>query len=351
MLCRLISDTLSAQIHDTARRRVFESPQNQRTPSISVIVPTRENPDALERHLASLARVQYQNFEIIVVDNAPKTDRTKRVCDKFPFVHRVVEPRPKLAYARNTGWQIASKEIVAYSDDNTIVNSSWLTVLAEDYAAADVHCVAGIALPSSLDAIAEQQFAGDHAMPLGFHPRRYFAGVFNSSIWLDLARLGGNANISFRRSALQVRQGFDPALAEGGSLDLLVRVIRDGGDVLYDPRALHLGQQRRTISQLRRQALATGFGFATCCTKYFGDAELANSSAKSLRHWVGAQGFNHVGKNLAAAACRQPHTPFHLILLEFAGGILATNAYRRSVRRLRNDTAKFRRKGITRRAA
>ena len=47
--------------------------------------------------------------------NAPKTTRTWYVCQKFPFVRYVMEPRKGLDYARNTGWQAANGEIIVSS--------------------------------------------------------------------------------------------------------------------------------------------------------------------------------------------------------------------------------------------
>ena len=48
---------------------------------VSVVVCTRERPEHLRSALASLARLDHPDLEIIVVDNAPKTDATARVVD------------------------------------------------------------------------------------------------------------------------------------------------------------------------------------------------------------------------------------------------------------------------------
>ena len=116
LLAQLISDQLYIGVHDAARNRMFDSLRAKHNPSVSVVVCTREHPDVLERQLESLAQLEYPNYEVIVVDNAAKTERTKIVCEKFPFVRRVHEPRPGLDYARNTGWQVARNDIIAYTD-------------------------------------------------------------------------------------------------------------------------------------------------------------------------------------------------------------------------------------------
>ena len=47
------------------------------------------------------------------------------------------------------------------------------------------------------------------------------------------------------------------------------------------------------------------------------------------------------------AACGRQHFPIHLILLEVIGGVLGLRAYRRSVRKARNDAVKFHKLGMT----
>src|SRR3954469_9961578 len=86
LLAQLIGDTLWMQVNDAARLRTFEPAVPKRTLMISVVICTREHPAMLERQLRSIAQLEYPNFETIVVDNAPKTDATKKVCDRFPAV-------------------------------------------------------------------------------------------------------------------------------------------------------------------------------------------------------------------------------------------------------------------------
>ena len=57
--------------------------------SVTAVVCTRERPDALRRCLASLAAQDYPRAGILVVDNAPTGDATRRVVDEFPAVRYV----------------------------------------------------------------------------------------------------------------------------------------------------------------------------------------------------------------------------------------------------------------------
>ena len=110
MQATLIADQIGLQVIDAYRNRQYENPENgdrSKLPSMSVVVCTREHPDVLERQLNSLMRLDYPNYEVIVIDNAPRTTRTRKVCDRFPRVRYVLEPNKGLDYARNTGWRVA----------------------------------------------------------------------------------------------------------------------------------------------------------------------------------------------------------------------------------------------------
>ncbi len=351
LLSRLISEQLSREVFDAARQRGSDLTVESDAPSVSLIIPTRNNAPALKRLLASLVWLKYLRFEVIVVDNAPKDDATRDVCAQFDFVHHVVEPRPGIPYARNTGWQVARNDIVAYLDDTSIVDPQWLTAMTANYADPRVDCVAGAHLPSTLDTTSARIVERSPAAYFDLHRRFFAPGAWNTSIWLDLARSAAQTNFSVRRSAIAQMNGFDPALDRGGVLDLFTRVLRDGAHLIHDPRALALDQRRLTVQRLHQQAVDFGFSLAVCCSKFFHDAELANSSAITLRRWVREQALTQLKSNLFAAVRLQPHFPVRLILLELAGALLAAKAYRRGVRHVKTDSLRFRQKGMVRKAA
>ena len=355
LLSQIICDALWLQISDVARERTFErSKQTRHTPSSSVVVCTREHPELLERQLCSLAKLDYPDFEVIVVDNAPKTDRTKKVCEKFDFVRRVVEPRPGLDYARNTGWQVSSSEIIAYTDDDAIVDPQWLTALAENYADPQVNCVTGITFPLELETPAQEHFERYGGMQRGFHRRVYKPGTWNTFFPLGAGRFGAGVNLSLRRTALAAMGGFDPALDTGsltrgaGDLDIMVRALRDGGRLVYDPRAICFHQHRKTMSQLRRQMYDYGHGFAAYCAKHARDLELGNLCMSMSWRWVKWWGIKRFKDNLRLKVQGRPHFPLHLIVLEAMGAVAGIGAYRRSVQKVRSDSVRFVQMGIMR---
>ena len=342
-LHEMIAEQLSLHVYDACRNRAFDEPVLQRAIGVSIVVCTREHPDVLERQLASLARLEYSNYEVIVVDNAPRSDRTRQVCERFPFVRYVLEPRAGLDYARNTGWLTATKPVIAYTDDDAAVDSYWLAALALNYADPDVHCVTGCTFPLELETKAQHCFEKYGGMQRGFTRRVYKPGQWNAFFPLGSGRFGAGVNLSVRRDVLEKLGGFDPALdvgsvaRGGGDLDIMARVIQAGGTLVYEPRAIVWHQHRKTMTALRKQMFDYGWGFAAYAVKHARDLELGNYSISMLRRWSKRWGLKRLSDNLRLALRFQSHYPLDLILIEVLGGILGTRAYQRSVRKVRSD--------------
>ena len=90
----------------TSRKRVLQD-----APHFTAVVCTHERPEGLRLCLESLLAQNYPNFSIIVVDNAPNTDRSRLVVDAIasPIIKYVVEPQKGLSWARNRALQIINE--------------------------------------------------------------------------------------------------------------------------------------------------------------------------------------------------------------------------------------------------
>lgn len=101
---------------------------------VSIIIPTYNRAAALENCLNSLKSQSFQNFEVIVVDDASK-DNTKEVCDRFAnffdlnyFLMAKCSGGP--AKPRNLGVKNAKFEWVAFLDsDDTWENNKLQEVM------------------------------------------------------------------------------------------------------------------------------------------------------------------------------------------------------------------------------
>jgi GT2 family glycosyltransferase len=250
-------------------------------PFASVIVATRDRPESLAACLRSLLSLDYPNFEIIVVDNAPRTGATSDFIQQtycnVDQVRYVREERPGLSWARNRGLSEAHGEIVAITDDDVLVDKHWLTELVRGFSVAEnVACVTGNILPAEIETPAQlllEQFGGfskgftrqifdlsEHRSQHPLYP--YNAGTF-----------GSGANLAFKTSILREFNGFDCALGAGtlalGGEDLAIcfQVITEGYQLVYQPGALLRHFHRRDYASLRKQMYNYGVGLTAFLTK------------------------------------------------------------------------------------
>jgi len=210
---------------------------------ISVVVCTYNRAGTLRQMLEAffaqrdLAAV---NHELIVVDNN-SSDNTPVVVDefrRFPSLRYVVEERLGLSCARNRGVAEANGEIVAFLDDDAIVDKGWLVKLQECF-----------------DATTADVVGGRSYLIFEKHPSDWFGPYFGRLLsQVDLGQFRKvvsdgrgllGLNLSFRRSALVGDAPFDENLGRkgsgllGGEETTLVRSIAgSGGVVVYDPDAV-----------------------------------------------------------------------------------------------------------------
>ena len=241
-------------------------------PSVTVVVATRERTGSLAACLDSLARLDYPDYEVVIVDNDPVTDDTaKLIADRAdPGIRYARENRRGLAAAHNCGLQLAEGTIVAFTDDDVIVDRHWLTEVAKGFKAdTDVACVTGLILPAELQTPAQVLLEAHGNFSKGFSQRVLDLGAHRPADPLfpfTAGRLGSGANMSFARDILRKLGGFDPAIGTGtvarGGDDLAAffAVIASGLRLVYQPSALVWHHHRRDSASLAGQAYGYGVG-------------------------------------------------------------------------------------------
>ena len=99
-------------------------------PPVSVVVATCGRPDAVERCVRSVLACEYPNAEIVVVENRPGSEATREMLlSEFvgePRLRYVEEPRSGASRSRNAGLAVAEGDIVAFLDDDVVVDAAWL---------------------------------------------------------------------------------------------------------------------------------------------------------------------------------------------------------------------------------
>lgn len=247
-------------------------------PLISVVVATRERTRSLAACLDSLARMDYPDYEVVVVDNAPVTSATASLVAgrSEENLRYAREPRRGLAAAHNCGLEQARGAIVAFTDDDVTVDRKWLTEIARGFGtAADVACVTGLIMPAELQTEAQLLLEMHGHFGKGFEQRLVNCGDHRPADPLfpfTVGTLGSGANMAFRKDRLRELGGFDPAtgvgtVARGGDdLTALFSVLAAGHSLVYQPTALAWHRHRRDLESLRDQAYGYGVGLGAYLT-------------------------------------------------------------------------------------
>jgi len=250
-------------------------------PFVSVIVPTHDRPDRIRLCLQSLMALHYSRYEIIVVDNAPSTSATadfiRQTYADVPQVRYIREGHPGSSWARNRGMMAAQGEILAFTDDDVVVDRYWLVELVRSFSSADdVACVAGIVLPLELETSAQFWIEEYGGFSRGLTRRIFDMRENHPKTVLypyTAGRFGAGASMAFTAAFLRSVGGFDPALgvasfAHGGEdLAVFFQVVTHGHKLVYEPAALLHHSHRRDYMGVRKQIYHYGIGLTAYLTK------------------------------------------------------------------------------------
>jgi GT2 family glycosyltransferase len=238
-------------------------------PLVTLAVCTRDRPEDLAICLNALTQLDYPHLDLLVIDNAPSSDATERLIrENYPQVCYVCEPRPGLSWARNRTIVEAKGEIIAWTDDDVIVDPGWVKALVKNFAEDPaVMAVTGLVVPYELETESQYLFERHGGFGRGFERKSWRVGG-QKMPWqmLGAGQYGTGANMSFRRSVFEHIGGFDPALGAGTvtngceDLEIFFRVLKAGYGLVYDPSVLVRHRHRRNYTQLRSQLTNDGIG-------------------------------------------------------------------------------------------
>lgn len=322
------------------------SPAEAPLPLISVVIATRERAHSLARCLKSLSRLDYPNYEVIVVDNDPFTEDTAQLVRRWNefSVHYIREDRRGLAAAHNRGLQEAKGTIVAFTDDDVIIDKNWLREIAKGFRAADnVACVTGLIMAAELQTQPQVMLETNGNFSKGFRSRVIDLDAHRPADPLfpfTAGKLGSGANMSFHRDKLLAMGGFDPAIGVGtaacGGDDLAAffTVIANGFQLVYQPTALVWHHHRLDHDSLAAQAYGYGVGISA----YLMSSLCRHPALIGRAFWRAPAGLAYAfGSNSPRrAVAARDGWPRELIRLERKGLLLGPFAYAISRWRTRN---------------
>ena len=165
---------------------------------------------------------------------------------------------------QETGQLIEAKgAIIAYTDDDVIVDSSWVKSLAQVFAEEpQVMAVTGLVVPYELETEAQVLFEKKGGFGLSFNNKRCKISRGEKLPWAFISTpwtIGAGANMAFRRSLFAQIGYFDPALGVGTitnggeDLEIFFRTLKEGHLLIYEPSALVKHRHRREYEKLKLQ--------------------------------------------------------------------------------------------------
>ena len=255
----------------------YDGPQ----PLVTVAVCTRDRPSHLTQCLDSLNDLNYPALDLLLVDNAPSTEATRLLVSRdYPKIRYVLEPRPGLDSARNRVIQEARGEIVAYTDDDVVVDPGWVTALVPLFVRdPDVMAVTGLVVPYELETEAQVLFERRGGFGRGFMQRIY-GKERQGRLWVARRHartfeMGTGANMAFRKDLFARIGGFDTALdvgtvtKAGGDLEMFFRVLKSDSKLVYEPSVMVRHRHRSDHAQLRDQLSGWEIGYGAYLIRSF----------------------------------------------------------------------------------
>ena len=208
-------------------------------PRISVVVCTYNGARKIGECFAHLQKLDYPDYEVIVVNDGSSDDTGKLIPDCFRVI---TVSNGGLSRARNIGLEAASGEIVAFIDDDAYPDPQWLRYIASTFMNTKHVGVGGPNLPADDDGLIASCVA--HA-----------PGGPNHVLLSDtVAEHIPGCNMAFRKSALEKVGGFDAQFRiAGDDVDLCWRLQQCGGTLGFNPGAVVWHSRRDSVRGYLRQ--------------------------------------------------------------------------------------------------
>jgi GT2 family glycosyltransferase len=288
-------------------------------PAVDVVIPTRGRGALVADTIATIRASSLEHFTLWVVDQSTD-DATERAVQPHAHEDRRVRYVRSIttgaSAARNVGAALGNAPLIAFTDDDCRVTSTWLAQLVQVLSEDGNWAVFGRVLPgeelgwSATDAL---NSAAHHdeapvspALRLAIKTTTH-RQVFEGSRW-NLG-FGHGANWAMRRDRFMELNGFDELMGAGGALrswderDLGYRILARGGRIVYTPDPLVYHCHWRGWSGVRRTYMNYAFGTGAAVAKYIRCGDPA--ALYLLAEWCIDQGVRQVLSGLFKWRSRQ----------------------------------------------
>ena len=229
---------------DPALRNGFEPFE-----SMSVIVCTRNRATKLVNCMEALLAMKTEGlrWKLICVDNG-STDDTRNVVERFSKnsslpIKYVYEKTERLSVARNSGLTNSSGDVLAFTDDDCIVDPYWLANIAKEFREDNSLALLG----------GRVELHDKRDLPLGIRTYKNRVTIEPTNVFSYV----GAGNMALRRSVIEKIGMFDIRFGPGAPLlaaedsDFAYRVLKAGLKAVYSPDVIVSHDHGRRSEQER----------------------------------------------------------------------------------------------------
>ena len=217
---------------------------------VSIVIPAHNEESSIGNTLKVVCGLEYDNFEVIVVDNA-SSDKTAEIAKTYNNVTVVHEPRKGILFAREKGRSVAVGELIANVDADCLPTKHWLSKAVPHFKDPSVVAVSG-----PYDYFDGSRFF--RFMSLFIQKTIYvFMNNFLGNSKKGGVLIGGNNII--RASALNDAGGYDTSLEFYGEDTNTAKRISKFGKIVFHPKCVMKTSARRFKKE----------GFLKISIKYF----------------------------------------------------------------------------------
>ena len=225
-----------------------------RAPFVSIIVCSYNGGRTLAACLNSLSKLNYSDYEIILVDDG-SADDTRDIAEQFPHVRYIYQENHGLSHARNTGAAAAKGEVFAYTDSDCMADADWLYYLIGTLVSGDY---AGVGGPNATPPARNWIQACVAAAP---------GGPSHVLLTDTVAEHIPGCNMAFYRWAFENIGGFDVEYHKAGDdVDFCWRLQQAGCVIAFSPTAIVWHHRRFTLRAFLKQQ--DGYGEAESLLRF-----------------------------------------------------------------------------------
>ncbi len=256
-------------------------------PTVSIVVVSRGRPAALKRCLTGIEQLFTQRFEVVIVAD-PAGCEAVRIMGLADSVKLVEFDEANISSARNVGTNAAAGEIIAFIDDDSVPEPTWLDNLTAPFDDTEVQVAGGYVL--GRDGIRFQYRANwvdragwTHPIEIDSDQPVKFPADKDRAIKTE------GTNFAIRSDAIDTLGGFDTAFAYFlDETDLNIHAADAGMATTIVPQAaVHhgfLASSQRTAQSLPKSLFDIGASATVFLRKHASELDLDSEVSRYRNH-------------------------------------------------------------------